>query len=164
MNSLKEKRHIVDVLFVLGLFCVFAFSSLVLVSIGASIYQTTIDNMDANYTTRTSFSYITEKIRQNDFSGAVSIGTIADKPAILLSQSIGEEEYVTYLYENNGFLTELLIKSNSDVGENILNAGQPILEIESFEFHKIEESLFRFKIITKQEEPVVFYVSTQSNL
>lgn len=163
MNSLKEKRHIVDVLFVLALFCVFAFSALVLVSIGANIYQTTVNNMDKNYNTRTSFSYITEKLRQNDCADAISIGTIAEKPAVILSQTVENSEYATYLYENNGYLTELLIKKNSDIGSDVLNAGHPILEIDDFELTKLNESLFKFKITTGEEKPVVFYISSQCN-
>ena len=74
MNQ-KQDKHIVDVLFVIGLFCIFALSSFFLISIGANIYRKTVAHMDENFNTRTSLSYVVEKIRQADSEGAVSIGT-----------------------------------------------------------------------------------------
>ena len=63
MNQ-KQDKHIVDVLFVIGLFCIFALSSFFLISIGANIYRKTVAHMDENFNTRTSLSYVVEKIRQ----------------------------------------------------------------------------------------------------
>ena len=83
MKGKQENHHIVDVLFVLALFCVFAVSALILLLIGANVYQKTVNDMDANYNGRTAVSYITEKIRQNDSDSAVSVGTLMGKPSII---------------------------------------------------------------------------------
>ena len=58
MNPSRNQKHFIDVLFTLGLLCVFAASALAVVLIGAHVYKTTAADMDANYTTRTSLSYI----------------------------------------------------------------------------------------------------------
>ena len=97
MNQ-KQDKHIVDVLFVIGLFCIFALSSIFLISIGANIYRKTVAHMDENFNTRTSLSYVVEKIRQADAEGAVSIGTFEGNPALILSSEVNGIEYHTYIY------------------------------------------------------------------
>lgn len=92
----QERRFIVDVLFVLALFGVFAVSALVLVTIGADVYQHTVQDMNSNYETRTAVSYITEKVRQNDLTTAdresgVSLTTLDGQPALMLAQDIDDE-------------------------------------------------------------------------
>ena len=57
MHFKNENRHMVDVLFVLSLFCVFAFSALMLVIIGADVYKKTAAHMDTNYASRISYAY-----------------------------------------------------------------------------------------------------------
>ena len=69
MNVQKPYRHMFDFVFILALFCVFSASAFLAVVIGASVYQTTTENMDANYRNRTASAYITEKIRHNDTAG-----------------------------------------------------------------------------------------------
>lgn len=163
MKSKEENRHIVDVLFVLALFCVFAISALMLVTIGANVYQKTVNNMDANYSSRTAFSYVTEKIRQNDTSQTISIGSIENHPAIILSQDIDGRIFNTYLYEYDGYLTELFTSADLNLGGDILKAGHPLIPIKDFSLSEIESSLYRFVLSTEDTEPISLYISTQSS-
>ena len=64
MNPRQHQNHFIDVLFTLGLLCVFTASALAVVLIGAHVYQSTAEDMDANYRPATSLSYMAEKIRQ----------------------------------------------------------------------------------------------------
>lgn len=163
MNSKQEKRHIVDVLFVLALFCVFAISALMLVSIGASVYQKTVNDMDYNYNSRTAFSYITEKIRQNDIADGVAIGTLQDRPSLILAQEIDGAIYETYLYEYDGYLTELFIRSGQDLGRDILKAGHPLIPLKKYELTEVKPSLYRFLLVTEDAQTMTLYISTQSD-
>ena len=63
MKSTRRDKSIVDMLFLLALFGVFLISALFIVLFGANIYKKTVNDMDANFSARTSVSYITEKIR-----------------------------------------------------------------------------------------------------
>ena len=74
-NRNQEKHFIVDILFVLALFGVFAVSALALVTIGADVYQHTVEDMSVNYESRTAVSYILEKVRQNDTADSISLTT-----------------------------------------------------------------------------------------
>lgn len=71
-----QKGHVVDFLFTLALFCVFAASALMVVVIGANVYRQTVRGMDSNYDSRTSLTYLTEKVRQNDAANAVTIRSV----------------------------------------------------------------------------------------
>lgn len=84
-----QKGHVVDFLFTLALFCVFAASALMVVVIGANVYRQTVRGMDSNYDSRTSLTYLTEKVRQNDAANAVTIRSVGDSPALVLSQQAG---------------------------------------------------------------------------
>ena len=83
-----QKGHVVDFLFTLALFCVFAASALMVVIIGANVYRQTVDRMNGNYDSRTSLTYLTEKIRQNDAADAVKISSVGESPALVLSQRV----------------------------------------------------------------------------
>ena len=61
----RQQRHIIDILFVLALFGIFALSAIFLITIGANIYGKTMNNMERNFDTRTALAYITEKVRRS---------------------------------------------------------------------------------------------------
>ncbi len=156
----QEKHFIVDVLFVLALFVVFTFSALMLVTIGAEVYRHTVDDMDSNYETRTSIAYLTEKIRQNDNAAAnICISTLAEQPVLTFSQYINEETYCTYLYMHEGYLKELFIKPDSYVGDNVLAAGQNIMELKSFTVEQVSDNLLSIQITTTNNEFHEIFIS-----
>lgn len=146
-NFLKQEKHfVVDILFVLALFGVFAISALVLITIGADVYQHTARDMSRNYDDRTAIAYITEKIRQSDEtlsdgSYAVSLGLLEQQPALILTDEWGGEAYCTYLYLHDGWLKELYIRKGADIGNDILNAGQNIIRLEALQYDLPEENL-----------------------
>ena len=72
----KTGTHMVDLLFTLALVCVFAASALMVVLIGANVYQNTVEGMDENFSARTSVTYVATKIRQNDTEGTAYISTL----------------------------------------------------------------------------------------
>ena len=104
----QEERHIIDILFVIGLFCIFALSTIFLISIGADIYGKTVSNTEINFNDRTSFAYVTEKIRQADRSGAITASTLEGRSALKLQKTVQDTAYITWLYEDEGYLKEIL--------------------------------------------------------
>ena len=116
MNFQNKTRHMVDILFVLALFAVFALSALLLVMFGSKIYQNTVTGMNENYTLRNSYSYITEKIRQSDTENSVQIGLIQDASAIVITTETNQTLYETYLYYYDGY--EELINGDVSTASN----------------------------------------------
>lgn len=161
-NEEEPSRHIVDILFVLALFGVFAASALMLVTIGANVYKQNIANMSANFTKRTAYSYITEKLRQNDTADAVSMGELDGTEALVLSQEMDGVTYITYLYLYDGYLKELYVRKGSFTGSDLLSAGQNILALSSFSMEPLSHDLIKLTLDTGDVNPIIIYTSLRS--
>lgn len=155
----KHETHIIDILFVIALFCIFALSAIFLISVGADIYSKTVEHMDLNFDSRTSFAYVTEKVRQADKDGAVFPGELEGYPALLLYSSQNDTAYITYLYEHEGYLKELFVREDTPLGPS---AGQPIMELTDFTLSQPENNLFKFSITTTENESCTLFVSLKS--
>lgn len=158
MKKKFENRHMVDVLFVITLFCVFAVCAILMIAVGAKVYQNTIDNMDTHFTSSTSMSYITEKIRQNDEAGGLSICEFGGSNALLLTQTIHDEKYFTYIYSYGGYLKELFTKEGIDLDPS---AGQNILAIQDFYIQEVKDSLFEITLVDKNHKTNVVTIGSK---
>jgi len=155
MYSDKQKKHTIDILFVLILFGVFAISALMLVIMGSTVYSKTVDSMETNFNDRTSYAYITEKFRQNDSINSISIEQVNDNSSFVFSKEINNESYQTYLYIHDGYLKELFVKK----GETLpLKAGNIILEADSMEITKIDTQTFQCTV--KKDGSYTFFLLT----
>lgn len=159
MMNRNETPHMVDVLFILTLFLVFALSSISVVGIGIQVYRSIISDMNSNYDSRTAIAYVTEKLREADASDAVAIGELDEQPALVLSQFVGETKYCTYLYAYDGNLCELFTSADSDLPAS---AGQSILSIRSFTISQPQSNLYCIQMVTGDEQPVKLYLTTHS--
>ena len=159
MNYLKREKSVVDAIFLIALLGVFILSSLFIVLFGARVYKKSAENMGINYSSRTALAYVTQKLRQHDYTGGVEITLIDNCPVLKLNQTYNDELYCTYLYEDEGYLKELT--SKDDVGL-IKSAGKNILEIQSFRAKKLSDSLYGFEIIDSHGSDISFNVSLYS--
>lgn len=128
-----QKQHIVDVLFMIALFCVFASSALFVVLIGANVYRQTTEQMDQTDISRTSLLYLSEKIRQSDRVGSISIGTVGGQDALILEQELEGNDYLTYIYSYDGFLRELFVSKEHQVSPE---EGQEILQLKEMQIRQ----------------------------
>ena len=121
------KRHITDIIFVLSLFCVFAVLALFVVVLGANVYQGISADMTDNYSARSSVSYLTEKIRQNDAVNEISVQSIGGNDALVLSDG----KYATWIYAWDGKLMETTVNEGAAVSPG---DGQDIMDAADAEF------------------------------
>ena len=164
MKNENGNQHVIDIIFVLALFCVFAACALMLVTLGANVYKRTVSEMDSNYSSRTAFAYVTEKLRQNDSDSRLSLDTLHNVSAVLLQQEINGDIYNTYLYlDSDGYLKELFVKDGTRLGNGGLDAGQKILELQSFHAEQLSDSLFYFSLVSTDNETLTLYVNSRSN-
>ncbi len=159
MNLKRSGKHTVDILFILALFGAFIVSALLIVVLGARVYQNTVDRADHSFTSRTSLAYVTEKIRQHDEDDSVAITEIEGQPVLCLTQTYGNTSYYTYLYDYDGYLKELTVE---DHYQPTLDQGQNIIPISSLEMEQISNSLYSFKITGTDGSAVSFLVSIYS--
>lgn len=126
MRSLEKQRHMVDKMFLIILFATFAICAFALIMISANVYSHTAITMNTDYEKRIDISYITEKIRQWDEKGSLTVGTFHDKQALVHKESIGGKQYLTYIYQEKDALRELMVREGLDTktmqGEKIVSA------------------------------------------
>ncbi len=162
-NAETEGKHIVDVLFVLALFGIFAASAFMLVTLGANVYKQTVAHMNENYGERTAYAYITEKIRQNDKLGSITTEDLEGTPALVFTQQVEDVEYCTYLYYYDGYLKELALRKDVFAGSNLLSAGQNITPLSAFSIESVQNNLVKLHIYTEEGNSFFIYASLCNN-
>jgi len=160
-KSLADGSHMIDILFTLALFCVFAASSLMVVLIGANVYQSTVESQEQNFVTCTSVSYVTSKIRQHDASGAVYMDTLDGVDALVLEQYELGRTFQTWIYHHDGALRELMTESGN-AGSVHPDAGQSIVEVEEFSISAVNANLLRLSARNDAGKSVEIMVSLRT--
>lgn len=151
-----KKQHMVDVLFVMTLFCVFALSSLCVVYIGSRVYQQTTKSMESNFQTNTALNYVIEKTRQGNCLGNIQIRSIEDQEALVILQSYNDQLYATYIYQYNDQLRELFIKESQ---APLLNDGDTIIAATQFEIEKLNNQLLHLTLSFEHQPNQETYIS-----
>lgn len=123
---MERQKHMTDKMFLVILFATFAFCAFALIMIGANVYSHTASAMNMDYEKRIDISYVTEKIRQWDEKDSLEIGTFHGKTALIHKEKINGMQYLTYIYQENGALRELMVREGLDTakmqGEKIISA------------------------------------------
>ena len=156
MRFQTRKNTVIDLLFPIALFFVFAVSALTVVLLAANVYQSTTTSASYNYTTRTSLSYISEKIHQNDINGGISIGSFDGCESLILKQNYNKESYITYIYVYDGNLRELFIKDGINATKM---DGKIIIAIKSFQMKALNDNLFQFTATNQDNQTASIIVS-----
>ena len=146
MKFSEPKKHVIDIVFPIALFFVFAASALTAILCAAKIYQSTTERSEEHYAARVSLSYISEKIRQNDVGGNVSIGKIGDADSLILRQDMGGTICTTYIYEYGGMLKELFVKEGAQVSPA---SGKDMIAVSDFSMRELSDNLFEFTAVTE---------------
>lgn len=140
----KTGGHIIDIVFTLALLCVFTASALFVVLIGANVYKSTVADMGENFDIRTSITYISTKIRQNDTPGGIFVAKLDDVDALVLEQNLNEQVYQTWIYHCDGELREIFSKKGNPVH---VTDGQTIMSMPDLKIEETEDRMLRFTYI-----------------
>lgn len=159
MKLKTSNRHMIDIVFPLTLFFVFAASALIALILAANLYGNTADRLQINDQGRTVLSYVSEKVRQSDTGGSMEISEVEGIPCFTLSAEYNNTGYTTYIYEYDGMLKELFIRSNAPVS---LEDGMDITEIRSFSVNKKGDNLYQFTAIDSQGNESSLLISERS--
>ena len=139
---MKQRRHKIDILPVVILAGAFALSAIVLVVLGANVYEKTVSENQQAFQTRTASLYFSQKIHQADSRGAVSLTSLkTGQQALVLSR----QDYETWIFVSGGSLREATVKQGSPVTENF---GQPVLPLKSLEFRLLGSDLLQITAVS----------------
>lgn len=128
MRKGAEKSHSIDILFQMVVFLMFTFSAIVLLLLAINFYRSTVERSGKNESARVAIAYIREVIHQNDEQGGISLTEFDGISCIRIEQV---EDYVLYLYIQEGELRELYTKEGAQVSSS---DGQRIMRLKKLDF------------------------------
>ncbi len=155
------KRISVESVLVMFLFIVFASSIGMLIVEGQASYNKIISEKESNENRRIAFSYISKKIKQNDFAGNIQIvkQPYNNGNAIKIELQGIEEGYVTYIFCVDNELYELYISEedpfDKELGEIIIKLEQSLNFVKDSDFDLIH---------IKNEDEIVTSISLQKEV
>lgn len=147
MKRKAHYTHVIDAVFPIAVFFVFAASSLAVLMLSSRIYSSSSSSAAANYSSRTAFAYISEKIRQHDANGGISVETKDGTDYLVLA----DDGYTTYIYVWDGTLMELRLRDGVDADPS---TGQNIVSVQDFSIQEVRDGVYHFDITA--EDGTVF--------
>ncbi len=119
-------------LLALLLFAVFALSVLSVLLGGTEIYSRLSRRDDDAWSRRTVIQYLTTKVRQSDACGSLTVEPFGQGDALVLTQELDGETFLTRVYCHEGSLRELFSPASVDSAPE---DGEALLPLESLELH-----------------------------
>ena len=154
---MHRPRHLLHLCFLLALFVLFAFGSLLIVLFGADAYHKTVKHIDQDYETRILTTYLNEKIRQT--SNQAHIYTVSHQgTCLLVLQDKSEtQEMQTCLYAYKNTLREQAVSSLDHFS---FADGDEILKVKQFQAEYKNDTLLKFTIYDKNNALLILYINT----
>ena len=149
-----------DFLFPIALFFVFFCSSIIVLLFAANTYESVVEDSNSNFETGTSLAYITEKIRQSDSDGSITLSEFDGYEALKISESHGDKTYITYIYEMDGLLKEIFIQDGTSANAK---AGTTIMTIQDFHMESKGNGLIEFTATASNGTTESMIIGTYTN-
>lgn len=141
MRLRTKQNHMIDFLFPIALFFVFAVSTLSVILLATEIYKNIIEDSSLSDTSRTSLAYISEKLHQCDGAGEIYLENTGNLDTLVIEQTYDETIYRTYIYAYEQELKEQFLKD----GTAFMPAnGTSILPVTAFDMKELTPGLFSF--------------------
>ncbi len=137
----NNRRFSFQFIFILLLFLMLVIMSIIIILLGKDVYSTINNDRSVNYEKRVSLSYIATKIRQSDKDKAVRIDSLNNENAVVINEIYDDAAYETWIYFYNNALYEMFTDEGFEFN---LEDGMKILDVDSFNIEKINDSLYKF--------------------
>ena len=159
MNPDTDRRHLIDVFFIISLLFGFVFCAVLIIALGASIYQRGVISSNQNFDKRTASTYIVQKLRQCDEYGAISVGEIGDIPALTITSTVNGTSHTIYMYLYNGYLMEVFARTDTSISPQ---SGQRIIQLENMDIKISSSGLISVSITDTKGQLTEVLISPQS--
>ena len=156
---MREQKHSIETVFTMITFLVYTIAMVLFVLLGASVYRSVTGQMQQHQNRRTTESYLREKIRQNDWEGAVSVTEIQGRQMLQIEETIRDQKYRTYIYVEEGKLRELFLPAEKEIH---LQNGTPLFTMKEITFQEEENGLLTICLRTEEDQQHTFSVRRRS--
>lgn len=156
--SMKKHGYHLEGLMALLLFGVFAVCLLIVLLTGADSYQGLTQRDRASDNRRVCAQYLTTRVRQADAAGAVAAGQFGGGDALLLTQDIDGEAYVTRIYVSGGYLMELFSAADSELAPE---DGEKLMAAQALSA-SLSDGLLELSVTPEDGRPVELTLSLRS--
>ena len=138
---------LIELVLVMMLLIIVAVSVFLLTNAGSSAYARLSENRGVSSDLRIALSYIDVRIKKSDGIGQVSVcpAPFGGGQALLLSQTIEERDYETYLYVDQGSLKELIIEKGRAVTPDM---ASDLAKIDEMRIHRETDHLLTVTLAT----------------
>lgn len=142
--------------FTLLLFCLFAVCACLMIALSAQAYQKIQKEQQLHFETMNVFSYINNKIKENDLADSIEVMNIEGIDVLRLLNIEGDFVTATYIYSMDGMLYEIYAAADMEVS---LDDGRALIECGSVSFEKIERKVIvRYETMSHEYETMIKYL------
>lgn len=154
---MKHRNHVIDGAFALALFGLFAVCAMLLILLGARVYEKVSSNMN-KMDAPVILSYVTEKLRSCNDISEVSLGS--DGHQLVLKEDTLIGDYAAWIYVEDGYLKEALIQEG---WEPVANAGNVIAPVQEFSVNVTEQTMLKIQVKDAEGKLQIRYHSLMNN-
>ena len=122
-----KKNHSINLMFTVLLLGIFALTAIFTAVMGAKVYANSAEKMVANFDTRTSIVYLSEKIRTNPGDN-YDVREVNGAPALVLTEQLGDYVFESWIFVMNDRLCEVTIMQGDTV---VPGVAQQIMDLSS---------------------------------
>jgi len=124
-----KKNHSINMMFTILLLGIFALTAIFVAVMGAKVYANSADKLHANFDTRTSIVYLSEKIRTSAGDN-YDVREVDGNTALVLTEEIGDYVFESWIFVHNDRLCEITIMP----GDMVLpGTAQQIMDLRSLD-------------------------------
>ena len=125
-----RKSHSVNMMFTILLLGIFALTAIFVAVMGAKVYANSAEKLSANFDTRTSIVYLSEKIRTNP-SDSYDIREVDGNTALVLSEEFKGFVFESWIFVSNERLCEITITQGDTVLPGVAQQIMPLRSLDA---------------------------------
>ena len=144
--SKATRGRSIDTIFVLIVFSIFAFSVLMVLMLGASIYRNINDISREGQYEHTALAYVWTKTKNFDDAESVYVSDFNGVNSLFIRENIYGLEFKTVIYSYDGWLYELFTEAALTFAPG---DGVRIVRIDGLKFEEVRNGLIRVSVNDK---------------
>ena len=125
-----KKGHSINIMFTILLLGIFALMAVFVAVMGAKVYANSADKLQANFDTRTSIVYLSEKIRTCPGDN-YAVRDVNGNTAIVLSEAVSGHVYESWIFVADEKLCEVTVSQGDTVNPEIAQQIMPLKSLDA---------------------------------